>query len=728
MIQRAKSTLPPEARGLICDRLQEILGTPLMRRAAAAARAAGGKAGTPSKPPQSRAGRKPAWNSDWNAQQQPGSGTSWDDKAVGGAGAGGARTQGDRVVLLPSPTMGASSAGFGEPGRPTSCRYGLAGADGALRGDGPEHSHLLEQSTVSAIATLNPQAPAAQEAAARLRQYSQGQGTKPSAGAASPAPHVGVGAGGSRIPRPGAGAGAGDVASQSLRQLGSSRQQLGGSTSVSASRGNAARGSPAPLSAGSAGAAASASGALRSNGSSAHAGSAAGRQAAAGGEQGDGEEDDAYDDDFEEYAGSDAEDGEEGRRGAEGGAGAEGEEALREEGDDGLPDVDMLRHSVKALNGLVQLKIKQELAARQSTPAGAAAQPLRDSASPLAPVAAAGGDMLASLALIGTEGADGGGLDASGGLLDTDGLRQSDLEYLARLGAGEPHEGHDGAHSGDEHERPIEPGEPAGTAKAWGDRHPWGKDKAGEDRTGLELLRARQEREAQQQQARQQHPGPGQGQGQVRSSGVEEDDAVLLGETIPARARTAAAEQMQAISSALTALAGSGALAPNDAQDLQSQTDALYGSLRQLHQLMTGPKGAELRSPPGGYTFSPASGFSPSGNGSPSDSPDNTLARPAGATVGATGVSPLGSASGGSGGSGGRIGTAGRASAASASPPPLPLHELPAVESEGSAGSHMQLTPKNCLCAEDVAWMAGLVHSLSRSLQGEPGGLALPGY
>eukprot|EP00198_Chlamydomonas_reinhardtii_P006083 XP_001695419.1 predicted protein [Chlamydomonas reinhardtii] len=158
-----------ELDGLIYNRLQEILGMPMMRKAAAA-RAANGTKGTPPKPPR---GRRPAWNEEWNAGAAVSPGNI-DETPVGPAGgraAGGAgglvrgSTQrrlssgipsyggGERVVLLPSP----SAASPGAAMRPSS-RYGA----GPEAGGG---GHVLDRSTVSAIAALNPTAPAAQEAA-----------------------------------------------------------------------------------------------------------------------------------------------------------------------------------------------------------------------------------------------------------------------------------------------------------------------------------------------------------------------------------------------------------------------------------------------------------------------------------------------------------------------------------------------------------------------------------
>lgn len=146
-----------------------------------------------------------------------------------------------------------------------------------------------------------------------------------------------------------------------------------------------------------------------------------------------------------------------------------------------------------------------------------------------------------------------GGLDLGESNL-MDGLQQSDLEYLARLG-GDPHgpAGHHPETSMDEHPVVLEPGAPAGTARAWGDRQPWGKAEGPkEDRTGLDVLRERQQREAEKGQQEREREQQGQ-QGDllrqsagVRMSGAgagqlaplpavlhgQDADLVLLGETL----------------------------------------------------------------------------------------------------------------------------------------------------------------------------------------------------
>lgn len=149
-----------------------------------------------------------------------------------------------------------------------------------------------------------------------------------------------------------------------------------------------------------------------------------------------------------------------------------------------------------------------------------------------------------------------GGLDLGESNL-MDGLQQSDLEYLARLGGADPQgpAGHHPETSMDEHPVALEAGAPAGTARAWGDRQPWGKTEGPkEDKTGLDVLRERQQREAekvQQEREREQQGRHGdvlrQSAG-VRTSGAgagqlaplpsmpvvhgPDADLVLLGETL----------------------------------------------------------------------------------------------------------------------------------------------------------------------------------------------------
>lgn len=379
-------------------------------------------------------------------------------------------------------------------------------------------------------------------------------------------------------------------------------------------------------------------------------------------------------------------------------------------------------------------------------------------------------------------GADEDGDGGLGGSSLMDGLKQSDLEYLARLGGGEL--GHyDPGHSGDDRAFVIEPGAPAGKTKAWGDRQPWANEPT-DATTGIDVLRQRQEKERlraeqmQQQQMQQQRQqqalgksrgGPVDGVAQLHSSGAsavgmgpgrggarrasashaEDEDSVLLGETLtagrsgagmvgaigavlteagltgpePTRSSTdpTSASQMQSVSNALAALASSGKINPAEAKELRSQTDALYGSLLQLHQLMSGPRGNELRSPtPSGGGLSPAGGFTPKAQ-SPSSSPNASQQAAVAAAAAA-------------------VAAEGR-SAARHAPPPLPLdraEQRRASDHDGGSGgghvggsgptaSHMQLTPKNRLVAEDVAWMAGLVHSLSESLHNSKGEVELPG-
>jgi hypothetical protein len=168
---------------------------------------------------------------------------------------------------------------------------------------------------------------------------------------------------------------------------------------------------------------------------------------------------------------------------------------------------------------------------------------------------AGGASVLTSLALVGSEEANAqAGGPARGDLANSslgDGLRQSDLDYLARLGGGDPHEG-ELANSSDEHALVIEPGAPAGTAKVWGDRQPWDKGSESGTTTGLEQLRARQEREKatasgqrrsqagtpderRSHQQGQQPPGQLQGARAGHVAPGDEEDTVLLGETFTPR-------------------------------------------------------------------------------------------------------------------------------------------------------------------------------------------------
>lgn len=146
---------------------------------------------------------------------------------------------------------------------------------------------------------------------------------------------------------------------------------------------------------------------------------------------------------------------------------------------------------------------------------------------------------------------------------------------------------------------------------------------------------------------------------------------------------------------------------------LAQQTEALYGSLAQLHSLMHGPKGAQLRSPTGPSTTTEAG---PEGRGF----------TPAGSSRGSPATSPTGSSGGGP------------AAAAGAVAPPasgverltqrqqqqLRASQAPALEGTevdegGGSGPHPHphrgsdegggrlghLAAKDVLCAEDVAWM-----------------------
>ncbi|KAG2430266.1 hypothetical protein HXX76_010364 [Chlamydomonas incerta] len=833
-----------ELDGLIYNRLQEILGMPMMRKAAAA-RAASGTKGTPPKPPR---GRRPAWNEEWNAGAAVSPGNI-DEKPVGPAGgraasgvaggsgslrdrgsplapgSGGSTTRpratsardttptrttsathrtaspppldvqhgatgstqrrvgsgipaygaGERVVLLPSP----SAASPGAAMRPSS-RYGA----------GPEavggHGHL-DRSTVAAIAALNPTAPAAQEAAARLQHYGgaaaamQQQeaagprsstapasasaamgdadatfasylGASPSASAAGRQHQQGLragGLGGSTASGPSSDA----AAMRSLVSLSTASQggspALGGMGAVASSAAASSRRPPlAPRASGAVAATGAYGSPPQGSGLGAAAHGSPGRTEAGG----DADEDDAYsDEEFEEYEGSDGEGGGQGHGGED--------------------DVDnpaaLLRQSMHALHGLVQMKIMQEeLTRSHAGDLGAAGH--RQSQASHAGRADHAADMMASMALAGADEDAAGGL---GGSSLMDGLRHSDLEYLARLGGGEP--GHyDPGQSGDDRAFVIEPGAPAGRTKAWGDRQPWTNEPA-DPTTGMDVLRQRQDKErqrmeqAQQQQQQQQamgrqsRVGPVDGAAHLRSSGAaaaemgpgrggarrasashaEDDDSVLLGETLtagrsgagmvgtigavlteagligpePTRASAdpTAASQMQAVSNALAVLASSGKINPLEAKELRSQTDALYGSLLQLHQLMSGPRGNELRSPtPSGGGLSPAGGFTPNAQ-SPSSSPNASQQAAVAAAAAA-------------------VAADGR-SAARAAPRPVRTSDYDGggggghAADRGAAASHIQLTPKNRLVAEDVAWMAGLVHSLSESLHNSKGEVELPG-
>ncbi|KAG2447695.1 hypothetical protein HYH02_007155 [Chlamydomonas schloesseri] len=841
-----------ELDGLIYNRLQEILGMPIMRKAAAA-RVASGTKGTPPKPPR---GRRPAWNDEWNAGPAASPGNI-DEKPVGpaggrpasgiGSGLGSQRDKGspvapgsggrpratsarditptrttsathrtaspppldiqhgaatgstqrrlssgipsygagERVVLLPSP----SAASPGAAMRPSS-RYGAGPEAGGGGG------HVLDRSTVSAIAALNPTAPAAQEAAARLQHYGSAAGAaqqrdaagprsstapasgsapadadatfasylgaSPSASAAGRQHQPGLragGLGGSTSSGPG-----GDAAAmRSLMSL--STASPGGSPGLAGMGGVAssgAMGSRRPPLAPRASSAVASSSAMGAYGSPPHGSGLATAshgspvRAEAGGGA---EEDDAYaDEEFEEYEGSD------------------GEGGGQDEEDNPAA---LLRQSVNALHGLVQMKIKQEELARSQAGSLGTGGHRQSQASHHAGRGPAdhAADMMASMALAGADDEDGagGGGGGLGGSSLMDGLHQSDLEYLARLGGAEPGQ-YDPGHSGDDRAFVLEPGAPAGKTKAWGDRQPWSNEPV-DNTTGMDVLRQRQEKERQRaEQLRQQQQeqmvgkqsraGPADGVVHLRSSGAsaagmgpgrrassshaEDEDSVLLGETLtqgrsggamvgaigavlteaglagpePTRssADPSAACRMQAVSNALAALASSGKINPSEAKELRSQTDALYGSLLQLHQLMSGPRGNELRSPtPSGGGLSPAGGFTPNAQ-SPRSSPNASQQAAVAAAAAAVAADGRGA------------------------PRPRALVQLPLDRADqrrasdydggggagrtagsGAPGSHVQLTPKNRLVAEDVAWMAGLVHSLSESLHNSKGEVELPG-
>ncbi|EFJ53326.1 hypothetical protein VOLCADRAFT_102927 [Volvox carteri f. nagariensis] len=742
MIQRAKSTLPPEARGaskpagqkkpspyaaennkpirkrstggvgtpggavamdvqeldsLIYNRVQEILGMPLMRRAAVARDASKGP--TPQRTPASaRGGRRPAWNNDWSAQAGSPPLNNQERPSGGGGPRSGASSTpcaflgvltGHRMApCCRSPRILACLANErGQQPRPASSRYGSAA--GALPSSEAEQQagelsgQLLEQSMVAAIEALNPQASAAREASNRNAQHYFAQR-------------------GSR-----------DV---SLMQ------------SVTAAAG--------PSQGGSAGAVA------HEHTSCASKGDADAAE----------EDEDAYaDDDFEDYDGTDDE--------HERAAPPEAEPDAEVEAEDdssgaAATDIALLRNSVNALNGLVKLKIQQELArSQQQQQQGADHEQIQDrqllqAGHPMGPSTRrqmASPEMLASLPLVGSEERNAreapgpGGRDRTTSSLG-DGLRQSDLDYLARLGGAEPQDGPDVATSTDERPFVIEPGAPAGTAKAWGDRQPWLNDKGAEaGPAGLLKLRARQERERQMQE-QQVVPADGQrlsrqglqGEGRLfegrpepanppsatrgkAAAPEDEEDTVLLGETVTPRNRTGAAAQMQAVSNALAVLASSGQLSPSAAQELRNQTDALYGSLVQLHDLMNGPRGAEL------CTSSPsrdnAAGFTPTAL-SPDDSPSQSLRQPTGALA-----APQSQPQGGPVKAILQKGAeSSPGSKYEAQPKPTDV-----VHPPGGSGAHLQLTPKHRLIAEDIAWMAGLAQSLSKSLQVDKGEVELPG-
>ncbi|KAG2492336.1 hypothetical protein HYH03_009286 [Edaphochlamys debaryana] len=922
MINRAKSTLPPEARAagkasakkpspyaaelaarnpgarkqsssgaaggakvpvaalmdvneldnLIYQRLQDILGIPLVRQAAGR-----GASGTPPRPPLGR-GRRPAWNEDWQAPPSRSPPQNWDERTVGGSAgkpvrpnpynpyqsssapgttatrrAGGTPTRsaathrnasppplrlpagqppvppggprranssnammqsnagGERVVLLPSPS-GASPGGTGSGtlGRTSSSRYG----EGEGGGDPTRQSHgLLERSTVSAIATLNPAAPAAQQAAARVAAAGKGSGG--GAGA-----HVGHAWGAD-------GEGVGGT-------LGQSRRLSGSNVSTSGAMGRAGDGaanrSLASLSAASPGPSAGTPSAKRPPlapraSASAPSGSpyepppsarasAPSPGARSGRASGGGEAEDEYgDEEFDEYE-DDFEEAEEG--GGEQEA-AEGEEAEGQEDEGGTTaggrsaaaaggrsggvsasrELSVLRQSLGALNSLVQMKLQevsrshaslrsharsaaagdeeeQEEAEQEEEEEDEEEEEAEAEQEEEGDEEAAASQLLASMALVGAE----GGTARSS--LMADGLQQSDLDYLDRLGGDRLGGSHlDPGHSHDDAPFVVEAGAPAGKTKAWGDRQPWQDGGSGTaDTTGLEALRARQEKErlrAEREQAQAQTPsrrstegpqphgpghgeparaslarssgqGLGQGQGlavearqsqsrsRTGSTAGEEADSVLLGETVsPSRRTGGGGAQIAAMGTALAALASTSRLSVEEKKELKDQTSALYGSLVQLHKLMSGPRGAELiKSPSIGAARESSPGFTPT-HQSPSHSPSHAASAARGST----------SSSGGFGG-GGAAALAAAALASDPAPafpsslprpaalPPLKAREsgvgVGVRESSGGAGpsgagaggyqhgAHVELTPKNRLVAEDVAWMAGLVDTLSRSL------------
>lgn len=191
--------------------------------------------------------------------------------------------------------------------------------------------------------------------------------------------------------------------------------------------------------------------------------------------------------------------------------------------------------------------------------------------------------------------------------------------------------------------------------------------------------------------------------------------------------RAAAAAQMQAVGNALAALASSGHLNREDAQELRTQTDALFGSLAQLHDLMTGPRGAELfsgsptRDSGGKGGAANATGFTPAAT-SPADSPSQSVGRHT--SSGAGPEAPANEEQ--------EKGSSVRMTMQPVGPSNGGLFRVQRTPTDGGepgqgAGSHMQLTPKHRLIAEDVAWMAGLAQSLSKSLQVESEEVELPG-
>ncbi|GIL88253.1 hypothetical protein Vretifemale_16192 [Volvox reticuliferus] len=669
------------------------------------------------------------------------------------------QTTEERVILLPSPSP-VAAATKGPMARPTSSRYGsaagaLAGGE-ALEPPPGASGHLLEQSVVAAIEALNPQALGAREAASRIVQNQQshskdrlGSGPDASPSGAGSIGGVSVAASSSyhshhdrmvakRLSDSVSGGGAAGVGSRDASLMQSLAAAAGVSQGVlpttSVTNSSSRRPPLAP--------------AQRASGRGIPQAPQCGRLTSKGRDEE--EEDDAYtDDDFEEYDSTEDEHQHSAQRLEPESNNEDG--FLARESDSGAggvaPDIALLRDSVNALNELVQLKIQQELARsqqqqlmlqepvlnRQSSQAGRLIDPGEQRQVPPA-------EMLASLALVGSEEPDGRGVQGPGRVDPTmsslgDGLRQSDLDYLARLGGGEPHEGLEVATSTDERPFMIEPGAPAGTVKAWGDRHAWATENGADSgATGLQKLRARQDRERQQQgssvgtkmQSQQVVRGeaplslkeserttrmPGSASGAAAAQGDE--DSVLLGETFTPRHRTGPAAQMQAVSNALAALASSGQLSSGDAQELRNQTDALYGSLVQLHDLMNGPRGVELCSSSPSSGGGRAAGFTPTAL-SPEDSPSQSLRRRAGTPQGSVEGYPAKPTLQ-------RTNNLGDGESISRPKP------AGGTEGPGGASSHLELTPKHRLVAEDVAWMAGLMQSLSKSLQVDNGEVAMLG-
>ncbi|GIL56235.1 hypothetical protein Vafri_11649 [Volvox africanus] len=831
-----------ELDSLIYNRVQEILGTPLMRRAAAA-RAASKGAAILKTPQSGRGGRRPAWNEDWNAQTAPSTAARHEERYIGDAGARrgtsnppyernspksnsgsaragpshtpsgstptkgkqipapahidipvsgigtggllqrrpGARMQAveERVVLLPSPSP-AAAANKGPIARPSSSRYGsaagaLAGGE-AVEPPAGTSDQLLGQSMVAAIEALNPQALAARVAASRIAQNQQSHGCErlgsapgaSSAGARSIG-GVSVAASSSYHDRMAlkplsdsvsGGGGAAGVSSRDASLMQSLTAAAGGSQGLLGSASVTSSSRRPPL----APAQQHASGRGIPHAPKCRGLASKGRDDDKNAEEEDDDEDNAYaDDDFEEYDSAEDEHQHQAQR-LEVELSNEDGLVMPREHDGGAgsvaPDIALLRDSVNALNELVQLKIQQELARgqqqqqqqqvviqepslnRQSLQTGKLVNPgeQRQVSPP---------EMLASLALVGSEEPDGrcgaqgpGRVDPTMSSLG-DGLRQSDLDYLARLGGGEPHDGLEVATSTDERPIVIEPGAPAGTVKAWGDRHAWAAEKGADSGgTGLQKLRDRQDREKQHRgssadgQRRHDQQGLQGGKAQLSRKESEpttrvpgasgavaavanpqgDEDSVLLGETLTPRQRTGAAAQMQAVSNTLAALASSGQLSSGDAHELRHQTDALYGSLVQLHDLMNGPRGAELCSSSPTRGDSDAAGFTPTAQ-SPENSPSQSLRRPA---AGAPGPSAEGYPVVPKLQRTNNLGD-GETSARGSKP---------AGGTEGAARNaapHPELTPKHRLIAEDVAWMAGLMQSLSRSLQVDNGEVAMLG-